>query len=180
MNLSRRESLLLNTYFFIVVGGVVYFFFFSFALPRYREVNEKIISIENALVKVNDILQAKNILEKKYSYFDSKFSSNKEIKQTVSTEVLQDIKAKVGNAGLSLINIKPLALKEESLYGEFDFKLETEGDLKNCGLFLYNLDDSPYLFTVKFIQISAQSQGEPLKVQLLLSAALAKEQEKND
>ena len=99
---------------------------------------------------------------------------DEEEKQTVSTDILQDIKVKASGAGLNVINLKPLAVKQVGLHGEFDFKLETEGHLKNFGKFLYDLDDSPYIFGIKHTQINAQARGAPLKLQLLLSAALAK------
>ena len=73
-----------------------------------------------------------------------------------------------------MISLKPLSVKQEGLYGEFDFKLETEGHLKNLGKFLYDLDDSAYIFGIKHTQINAQERGASLKLRLLLSAALAK------
>ncbi|MCP4649845.1 MAG: type 4a pilus biogenesis protein PilO [PVC group bacterium] len=174
MNLTRREILLSFIYLIVVIGIALYFFFYKFLFIRHNKVNTQITSVENALTKMNSIMASKSIVEKEYSVFEKKLSSEK-VKQTASTEILQDIKTKAAQAGLNVINIKPFLLKKEGLYGAFDFKLETEGTLKNIGQFLYNLDDSPYLFTIKYLQMNARTQGEHLQVQLMLSAILAKE-----
>ena len=174
MKLNRREFVLVVVYLIIICGAGGYYFFFQFGYPRYKEVNSKIKDMETALIKINTILESKELVEKEYNVFEKKFSV-KENRETRSTDILQAIKAKVGDAGLNVINIKPLAVKKEGLYDEFEVKVETEGELKNFGKFLYALDDSPYVFAVKYTQIAAQAQGEPLKIQLLLSAATAKE-----
>lgn len=174
MSLSRRELLLLSFYLIIIVSIGIYLFFFKYGYPHYKQVNEKIITVENALFKIQRILQSKEVVEQEYNAYEQKFS-DKKTKQTLSTDILQDIKGKAAVAGLNVINIKPLSLKEAELYSEFDFKLETEGGLKNFGQFLYNLDASPYIFTLKYTQINAQGRGDSLKIQLLISAVLAKE-----
>ncbi len=173
MTLNRREIFLMTSYLGIIFVIGVYFFFFQIVAPKHKILNSKIASTENALIKVNRILSTRDIVEREFDVFQEKFSP-KEIKQTVSTEILQDIKVKASEAGLNVINLKPLAVKQEGLYGEFDFKLETEGHLKNFGKFLYDLDDSAYIFGIKYTQINAQERGAPLKLQLLLSAALDK------
>ncbi len=174
MKLKHRELFLSSLYLGIVIVSSIYFFLFKFIYPQYKIVNGQILTTEKGLSKIEAILGNQERIEKEYRLFEQKLSS-KEIKQTVSTEILQDIKSKASTAGLNVINIKPFSLKAENLYAEFDFKLDTEGQLKNLGSFLYNLDDSPYIFTIKYIQANAQTQEAPLRVQLLLSAFLAKE-----
>lgn len=171
MILKRRELALAVFYVFLLVFIAVYIFFFRFSYPRYIMLNNQIQSNEEALVRINKILNSKDYVEKKYNAFEEKFKV-KATEQNSSTQILQDIKVKASDAGLNVINIKPLAIKQEELYGEFDFKLETEGYLANLGQFLYDLDDSPYIFIIKYAQINAQAAEQPLKVQLLLSAAL--------
>jgi len=174
MKLRPREMFLVNVYMVIVVCILLYFFFFQFGYPKHTSINARIGVLENSLEKINGILNSKDMVEKQYAAFEKKLSV-KQTPGTADTEILQDIRGKAVRAGLNVINIKPLSLKEDDdLYGAFDFKLETEGELKNLGRFLYDLDNSPYIFSIKFTQINAQTQGEPLKVQLLLSAALAR------
>jgi len=173
MTLNRREILLMGFYLVMIVAIGVYFFFFQVVAPRYKMLNSKIVTTEEALLRVSRILSTRDIVEREFNTFQEKFSP-KEIKQTASTQILQDIKVKASEAGLNVINLKPLSVKQEGLYGEFDFKLETEGYLKNFGKFLYDLDDSAYIFGIKYTQINAQERGAPLKLQLLLSAAVAK------
>ena len=90
-----------------------------------------------------------------------------------TTEVLQDIKTRAANVGLNLVNVKPIGFVQDGQRQEFEFKIETEGELKNLGNFLYHLDDSPYLISINNTQINAQSQGRLLKIQLLLKADLS-------
>ncbi|MCG2712958.1 MAG: type 4a pilus biogenesis protein PilO [Candidatus Omnitrophica bacterium] len=172
MTLNSREIFLMGFYLVMIVGIGTYFFFFQVVAPRHNILKGKIVSTEEALLRVSNILSTRDIVENEYNSFQEKFS-RKEVKQTVSTEILQDIKDKAFQAGLNVINLKPLSVNREGLYGEFDFKLETEGHLKNFGKFLYDLDDSAYIFGIKYTQINAQEKGAPLKLQLLLSAALA-------
>jgi len=173
MNLSKRETLLFNFYALMIVGLGLYFFFFGFLHPQFVEVNSKIINVESALSKINAIVNSKDLVEKQFDIYREKLTPN--VRTTSSTRVLKDIESKAQKSGLNVINVKPLTVKEEGLYGEFDFNLEVEGELKSLGKFLYDLDESSYLFKLKFTQINAQSLGEPLKFQLLLSASLAKD-----
>ena len=152
----------------------MYYFFFQQGYPHFKKTNDKIADIERALFKINKILESRPVVEKEYDVIEQKFS-NQQITKNVSTNILQNIKSNAAEAGLNVVNIKPMAAKEEGLYSEFDFKLETEGELKNFGRFLYNLVDSTYIYKVKYNQISAHSTTGSLKIQLLLSAALAKE-----
>lgn len=173
MKLNRGELTLLFIYIFILGVSGIYFLVFNSVYAKNRAINEQIEMMQQALTKLDAILTNKDEVEKEYKAFEQKLST-KEIKPTVSTEILQDIKSKATQAGLNVVNIKPFALKEEGLYGEFSFRLETEGEIKNFGRFLYNLDESAYIFTIKFLQLNAQSQEAQLKIQLLLSALLAK------
>ena len=173
MTLNRREIFLMVFYALMIISVGIYFFFFQVIAPRYNMLSSKISSTEEALLRVTKIVNRKEIIEKELKAFQDKFSSG-EIKQTVSTDILQDIKVKASEAGLNVINLKPLNVNHDGLQGEFDFRLETEGHLKNFGKFLYDLDDSPYIFGIKHTQVNAQERGAPLKLQLLLSAALAK------
>ncbi|MCK4995163.1 MAG: hypothetical protein KAS13_09005 [Candidatus Omnitrophica bacterium] len=173
MTLNSREIFLMGFYVLMIVGIGVYFFFFQIVSPAHSMLTNKISSTEEALLRVTKILSTSDIVEKEFDSFQGKFSPQA-IKETVSTDILQDIKVKASEAGLNVINLKPLTVKQDGLQGEFDFKLETEGHLKNFGKFLYDLDDSPYIFGIKHTQINAQERGAPLKLQLLLSAVLAK------
>ncbi len=172
MGLSRRELFLVYFYFIIIAIIAVYFVFLKISYPRYTEVNQKIKGLENMLMKINAVMNSRNLVDKEYDVLRKKFASAGNEK-AASTDILQDIKSKAGDSGLNVINIKPLSLKDDELYNEFDFKLETEGELSNFGNFLYNLDNSPYIFKIKYTQINAQGIGEPLKIQLLLGASLS-------
>ena len=174
MTLTRREFFLSGIYVFIVLCVGVYFFFYKFVFVQYQEVDSQIVSVEKALVKIQSIVANEDIVNQRYHTFEKKFMAG-DMNQTASTDILQDIKTKAATAGLNVINIKPFTMKEKGGYGEFDFKLETEGKLKNVGRLLYDLDNSPYLFTVKYIQFNARSKAEDLQIQFMLSAILAKE-----
>ncbi|MBU1043694.1 MAG: type II secretion system protein M [Candidatus Omnitrophica bacterium] len=163
----------MSVYLCLILGIGVYFFFFQFAYPRYVIINSQIESAETALSQISQILNGKTVIEKEYNDFVQKFEANSA--KPAVTDILQDVKSKAGTAGLNVINVKPFPLKDDGMYNEFDFKLETEGELKNLGRFFYALDKSPYMFSIKHTQINAQAKDEPLKVQLLLSAILAKE-----
>ncbi len=169
----RRELFLMTVYLCLVLGIGGYVFLFQFAYPRYTVINSQILSAETALGQISQILNGKTLIEKEYNNFVLRFQSSDA--KPVATDILQDVKSKAGTAGLNVTNVKPFPKKDNGTYDEFDFRLETEGELKNLGRFFYGLDKSPYMFSIKNTQINAQSAGEPLKVQLFLSAILAKD-----
>ena len=169
----RRELFLMTAYLCLVLGIGVYVLFFQFAYPHYKAINSQIITAETSLGQISQILKGKTLIEKEYNDFILRFQSG--MIKPAATDILQDVKSKAGLAGLNVTNMKPFSKKDDGDYDEFDFKLETEGELKNLGRFFYGLDKSPYMFSIKNTQINAQSNGEPLKVQLLLSAILAKD-----
>ncbi|MFH1459225.1 MAG: type 4a pilus biogenesis protein PilO [Candidatus Omnitrophota bacterium] len=173
ISLTVRERYLFLVYLGIILIIGLYFGLFRFAVPAHFNINEKIVQNENILIKIYAILNKKEIVEKQYHAFLNKFKQIDKGK-IGSTEILQDIKGQAQEAGLNVINVKPLLEKDEDLYRRFNFKLETEGELKNFGKFLYKLDDSSYLFTIKYAQINAQEQDQPLKFQFLLSVAIPK------
>jgi len=174
MKLGRKELFLLSSYCLVIFGAVIYFFFFRFAHAQFKTVNSSINEGEKALSHIQMVLANRDEIEQQYRDFEQKLSSSA-LTQNISTEILQDIKSKATATGLNVINVKPFSLRDEPSHAEFDFKLETEAEIKDFGHFLYNLDASPYIFTIKHAQISAQTRGEPLKIQILLSAVLTKE-----
>ena len=169
----RRELFLMTVYLCLILGIGGYVFFFQFAYPRYFVINSQILSAETALAQIKQILKGKTLIEKEYNYFVLRYQSSKV--KPAATDILQDVKSKAGIAGLKVVNVKPFPKKDDGAYDEFVFKLETEGELKNMGRFLYGLNKSPYMFSIKNTQINAQSKGDPLKVQLILSAIISKE-----
>lgn len=173
MSFARRELFLFSFYLCLILGMGIYFLFFQFAYPRYAIINTQIQSAETALSQIGQILNGKVMIEKEHDDFVQKFKSN--LGEPAATDILQDVKSKAGIAGLNVTNVKPFPIKDDGVYAEFDFQLETEGELKNLGRFFHTLDKSPYMFSIKNTQINAQAEGEPLKVQLLLSAILAKD-----
>ena len=175
MNSVKKQIGLIFLYVILFFGTTVYFAFFRFSYPRYASVNKQIKAKQAILGSLTQILNGQSAIDDEYDAFVEKFKGN--LNDPAATEILKDIKTKAGSAGLNVINIKPFPLKDDKgTYKEFDFKLETEGQLKNLGRFLYTLDKSPYMFSIKNTQINAQSESEPLKVQLLLSALISKEQ----
>ena len=174
MSLTRRERFLAASYCLVILFIGVYAFFYKFIFMQYKQVDTQVVLIKKALSEIELVIATKDIVNQRYQMFEKKFKAGV-VKQTGSTEILQDMKTKASTAGLNVINIKPFTLKDKDGYGEFDFKLETEGTLKNVGRFLYDLDNSLYLFTVKYVQINARSKAENLQIQFMLSAVLAKE-----
>jgi Tfp pilus assembly protein PilO len=174
MKLRRRELLLAGIFAVTLVGIFAMLFFLKTGYPRYALLATHIRGVEESLRQAETILAGKERVEKEFAAFEKNFSLRVPGKFMGATDILQEIKRKAGDAGLNVINIKPLVQKEEALSDVFDVKLETEGSILNFGKFLYDLDNSPYLFTLKYTQLNAQAQEEVLKIQLLVSASLAK------
>ncbi|MDD5746753.1 MAG: hypothetical protein PHO30_05755 [Candidatus Omnitrophica bacterium] len=174
MGIKQRKLVLAGGYVLLGVAAAAILGFSRYVYPLYAQVRERVRSQEEALWKIQTILGRKETVEKEFSLLQKKFLADAQNVSEISTNILQEIKSKAGTAGLNVINIKPLSGPDESDTGAFDVKLETEGDLRGFGRFLYDLDNSPYLFSLKYTQINAQAQNEPLKVQMLLSVALAK------
>ena len=173
LRLTKRELFLLVSYVAIVFAIGLYFSLFKLFYVKNQEIKSQTVAVAEALAKIDSILKDKQAVEEEYRVFEQKLV-NKELQETITTEILQDIKSKAAQAGLNVVNIKPFALKEEGGYAEFPIKLETEGDLENLGKFLYNLDETAYIFAIKNLQMNAQTQSAPIKIQLLLTAILAK------
>ena len=174
--LTPRAGLLILVYAGImaVLGG--YSFFYKYGFAELRRVSAEIGGVSALLAGSEGVLAQEQAVDLEYARVQEKLRSGKS-GENVTTEILQDIKSKAQEAGLNVINIKPFGLKHDagSMYGTFDFKLETEGNLTNLGSFLYRLDDSPYLFGVKHSQINSHVQDGLLKFQLLLSALVTQE-----
>jgi General secretion pathway protein M. len=172
MGIKQRKLVLAGGYVLLGVAAAAILGFSRYVYPLYAQVRERVRSQEEALWKIQTIWAERTV--KGIFAAAEKFLADAQNVSEISTNILQEIKSKAGTAGLNVINIKPLSGPDESDTGAFDVKLETEGDLRGFGRFLYDLDNSPYLFSLKYTQINAQAQNEPLKVQMLLSVALAK------
>ncbi len=169
MKLSRRENLLLSVSMGIIIIGFIYSGAIHSGAARLSSLDQRIRQAESELARVNGILARQDAVEQAYKSLERKLVE-RGVSETVSTEILQDVKARAAESGLNVLNIKPFRSREEGGYEEFDFKLEMEGELSELGSFLYDLNASAYIFQIKNMLITAQLENENLKIQLLLSA----------
>lgn len=170
--LSAREMTLLGSYALMLALIAIYFGLFRGVYPQVKTLNAEILAAEQSLEKIQGIVASKEHVETEFGNYRERFFSKRDA-ESGETAILQDIKSKAVNAGLSVNNVKPIGVRESGGYNSYVFRLETEGELVNLGKFLYELDTAAYIFAITLTQINAQSAGEPLSMQFLISTILA-------
>jgi len=153
--LSFREK----TIIFITIGAVVASIGFNFIvepiLKNNNDLNNK-IKVETAkLKKYMQLLNQKEFISSKYNKFSETLLSSGINKESY-VNILSVIENLAKESGIQIIDMRPENPKSANLYKESLIELRTEGDMESYFKFLYNIENSTILFTVKSFQLNTK------------------------
>lgn len=142
-----------------------YFFLRVIIFPmikRYSELNSEIRVNRLKLQKYARLLSQKDsILAKNDSLSKIMILSKEEGSSSVSA--LSELENLAKNANILILEIRPQSVKSTSLHKEMDIELKTEGGLRDYLKFMYDIEHSLSLLTVKKLKLSSQPNTQTIE-----------------
>lgn len=168
---TKREK----TIFFITIGIVIFSIVFSFLLlPVFREyaqLNNEVNIVRFRLKKYLRLASRKDYLEDKQKKFAAGLNFSVDTGDA-SVATLSALEELTKEANIKIIDIRPQSASGRGLSRELVIDLRTEGAMEGYLKFLYNIEHSLLLLTVKKFQMSARLQQPALQVNLSVSQAI--------
>jgi len=124
---------------------------------------------EEKLLRLDSILKhAKDV----NAQYENVVAGYKEI--TDSDNLLREIEDIANKTNLTILNIKPGAVKDEGLFKTYSIKISAQDEILSVASFLYGLTEGLKSVGVERVQINTENKNELPKVTLLINAAVFK------
>jgi len=162
--LSKREKMMLFIIAIIVLSSALYNFIFSPIFEKYSLLDSQ-VKIEKArLIKYKQILSRKAAIESKYNALYSKHEVINT--QDPGVALLTELERLALNAGIRIIDIRP---QPDNLSGGKKgmlVDLRAEGQLQGFVKYLFNIEQSFQMLSVKRLQLSAKTGVSSLEASI--------------
>ncbi len=160
--LSKREKAIV----WVTIGAVVISIAFNFiiepVLSKNADLNKEIELTRIKLAKYLELLRQKDSIQEKYSKFSETLQRSNAVKNA-SVNVLAEIENLANEAKIQIIDIRPETAKAKELYKESLIELRTEGNIESYFQFLFSIENSPLLLTIKNFQLNARPNSQALE-----------------
>ncbi len=153
--LSEREKAIFAFTCGLFVLAVAVNLFLAPVLRRNDSLNREIALVAHRLAKNEALIERKDSLTANYR----KYFSGYDIDADKPAQVLSLIEKMALDSGSRIIDIRPQAAKTVKAGKETLIELRLETDMQACLKFLYALERSPAVLSVKRMQLSARPQA---------------------
>ena len=160
--LSPREKLILSVTLIIVVFSIGFNFIIEPVLSKNTSLNKEISITRSRLKKYMRLLSQKDYIQNKYNKF-SEILLRTNIGKDTSVNVLSEIENLAKESKIQILDIRPETPKIADLYKESLIELRTEGEMESYLKFLYTIENSTSLFTIKSFQLNAKPNSQVLE-----------------
>ncbi|MCM8797226.1 MAG: hypothetical protein NC923_05035 [Candidatus Omnitrophica bacterium] len=156
--ISDREKLM----FYLTIGVIFFAFIFNFfiapVLNKNNHLNKQILFYREKLKKYLYLLSHKEtILKKQKEISFSPFVSEQQTDATVS--FLAEIEKVAKNTNLRIVEIRPQPRAGKDVFKEIFVDLKTEGGTEEHYRFIYQIEHSLLLLTIKSLQLKSKSNS---------------------
>ncbi|MBU1727131.1 MAG: hypothetical protein KJ880_05830 [Candidatus Omnitrophica bacterium] len=171
--LAKREKITL----FLTLGVIIFALLFNFAivpfLNRFDTLNKEITLAKAKLNKYARLLSQKEAIEKRHGKLFLRLQE-KENNKDMPINALSELEGLAANSGIKIIDLRPQAtVLNAKNYKETVIDMRAEGAMEGYLRFIYEIENSPLLFKVKRMQISAKSNSQSLEGSFTLSQILS-------
>jgi hypothetical protein len=165
--LSSREK---NIFLFtagIIIFALGFNYFLAPLFSSNDSLNRQISAGRSKLRKYSWLIANKERIRKKYSRFSSPSAGDS---RDIEVEVFSGLEAIARESGVRIVDLRPQSGQaRRGPYRENLIELRAEGSSDNYLKFLYNIENSLYLFKVKKFQLNAKSASSSLEGIFLIS-----------
>ncbi len=160
---TKREK----SIFFAIIAFLIFLMLFNFiALPlleKNSELNKRIRDRRTKLETYLQLLSQKDFIEKRARELSLDFTTDtfREEGPLAAMSILQGL---TRSADVKIIEIRPQTVsKAVSASQALAIDLKTEGDIQGYLLFVYTLENSPFLLKIKKLQLTAKPNSSYLE-----------------
>lgn len=171
-NLSKREKLIL----YLTLGLILLAFIYGLILEplekRWAKINKLILTREIKLKQNLRTISEKESISKEYQEYSrqvkAKGSDEKEI-----AALLQEVETIAAQTAVRLSNVKPGKIEDKKFYKLYILEVETEADIAPLTEFIYQLERSPQILSVRKLHLGTKSRRSSLlRGKLLITKVL--------
>lgn len=168
--LTKREKIILFMAIGALVTSIVFNFVIDPVLTKSACLNKEISLTAAKLKKYLQLLSQKEQIKNQYDkFFESFRHFNNNIGKDASVNMLSEIENLAKESRIQILDIRPETPKNADLYKELLIVLRTQGDMEGYLRFLYNLENSAILLSVKSFQLNSKPNSQFLEGNFIIS-----------
>ena len=166
--LNKREKIIFYATMGTIISALVFNFVVLPVMARNERLNKEIGRTRFKLIKYLRLLSQKEVLENKYQklFSDLKLTRTKE---DTLVGALSELERLAGSASIKIIDIRPQMNVETQNAEEIAIDLRTEGGIEGYLKFMYDLENSLSLLTVKRMQLLTQPTSQTIEGSFTIS-----------
>ncbi len=142
-----------------------------FAYQAFNRLDTDIAAKEKELFRLTSILGQKQELNTEYDNVISRYAELDD-----SDKVLQEIENIARKVNVNILNVKPIANKDEGTHKIYTIRIESQDEVASFARFLYALTEELKRIGVERLQITTPNKEELPKITLSLNAIALKDQ----
>lgn len=154
--LTNREKSILYITIFLIGFSIFFTFIFLPIMNGFRQLNQKINSVELKLKKATILLGKRQNIEKSYEKF-ALLTNGKTGEDYSSASMLSEVESLANKNNLRIVDIRPKTEQSSRQYGEFFIELKQEGKANDFFKFIYELENPPYFLRIKKAQLMSKN-----------------------
>ncbi|MBF0485096.1 MAG: type 4a pilus biogenesis protein PilO [Candidatus Omnitrophica bacterium] len=160
--LTKREQLILQGTAGIVFFGLVFHILLNPLAQKYSVLDKKIAVTKAKLEKNQQLIAQKDFFQNVLSKLGQGTLESEPLKDPI-VGMLSELEKLAKDSGVSLTDIRPKAAREGVSSRELVVDMRTEGGVKDYLKFMFNIENSTSLFSIKKIQLNSKSNGDVLE-----------------
>lgn len=159
-NLSKRERFIAVSAVSFVALAALYNFIIDPVISRWQDLNDRINSKTAMLRKDLSLLAAKKGIEANYAKFSRYIKSDKNQEESAA-EALTFLEDLSRSDSCTVLNIKPIGVKDYGSYKEILIDLSSDGGVGQFTKFLYDVETSKnMLLKIRRFSLSSKAGQE--------------------
>jgi len=166
----KKEELILLTAAVIIIALFLTNTAIRKAYFKFSRLEKELILNEEKLLQLDSILKHSQDINSQY---ENLVAGNKGI--TDSNNFLREIEDIANKTNLTILDIKPAAVKNEGLFKTYSIRISAQDEILSVARFLDKLAEKLKIVEVQSLQIKSENKNELPKITLLIDAAVFKD-----
>ena len=166
----KKEELILLTSAVIIIALFLTNTAIRKAYFKFSRLEKELILNEEKLLQLDSILKHSQDINSQY---DNLVAGNKGI--TDSNNFLREIEDIANKTNLTILDIKPAAVKDEGLFKTYSIRISAQDEILSVARFLDRLAEKLKNVEIQSLQIKNENKNELPKITLLINAAVFKD-----
>lgn len=151
----------------IIIFGLALNYLIGPALAKYKRLNREITLSRANLIKYSRLLNQKNSIKDKYKELFSGIKISGQ-KQDAAVEILTQLENLANSANIRIVDVRPQSGHDAAASTGTLIELRTEGNLEGYAKFIYSIENTLSLLSIKTVQLTAKPASQSLDGNFLI------------